>query len=217
MGIMKSFLRTDRYSRGQHVSPGTSVSVGNSSNVEVIGFNEAGERLGELMTSDPYMANEVKKFIRKSLKEARKNLSKDAANYLKSDPRKAARAVKYAVYKSVFGGNVSVLQKGRGTAGAKYQLIRKRKLDMNPHQRGGNRRPRVDDERNRLETYFGADRGFVLRFINSGTVNRQTRYGNRGAISQRDWFGHTAPWQIETAAEKVAYEINEYVKRKANG
>ena len=161
------------------------------------------------------MAKEVKAFIRKALKDARKNLSNDAKNYLKSDPRKAARAVKYSVYKSMFGGNVSILQKRAGTAGARYQLVRQKKLQ--PGQRGGNRRPRVDDQRNRLETYFGADRGFVLRFINSGTVSRQTRFGNRGAISQRNWFGHTAPWQMESAAEKVAAAINEYVNKEING
>lgn len=186
-----------------------------SGDVEVSGFVETGETIGRIMTSDPYMAKELKTFIRKALKDARKNLSNDAKNYLKSDPRKAARAVKYSVYKSLFGGNVSILQKRAGTAGARYELVRQKKLQ--PGQRGGNRRPRVDDQRNRLETYFGADRGFVLRFINSGTVSRQTRFGNRGAISQRDWFGHTAPWQMGTAAERVAAAINEYVKQQTNG
>ena len=183
--------------------------------VTVSGFSETDETLGRIMTNDPYMAKEMKSFIRKVLKEARKNLSQDAKNYLKEDPRKAARAVKYSVYKSLFGGNVSILQKRAGTAGARYQLVRQKKLQ--PGQRGGNRRPRIDDQRNRLETYFGADRGFVLRFINSGTIERQTRFGNRGAISQRNWFGHTAPWQMETAAEKFAAAINEYVKQQTNG
>lgn len=185
--------------------------------VTVSGFTETNETLGRIMTSDPYMAKELKSFICKVLRDARNNLSKDAKEYLKEDPRKAARAVKYSVYKSLFGGNVSILQKGRGKAGARYQLIRQRKLDQNPHQRGGNRRPRVDDGRNRLETYFGSDRGFVLRFINSGTIERESRFGKRGSISQRNWFGHTAPWQMETAAERVAEAINEYVKQQANG
>lgn len=183
--------------------------------VEVTGFADIAETIGNIMTSNPYMAAEMKKFFRTALKEARKNLSKDAENYLKNDPRKAARAVKYAVYKSIFGGNISILQKGRGKAGAKYQLVRQKKLKTG--QRGGNRRPRVDDDRNRLETYFGADRGFVLRFLASGTVKRITRYGNRGNIRQTDWFGHTAPWQMKTAAEKVAAAINDYVKQQTNG
>lgn len=185
--------------------------------VEVSGFTETGEMLGRIMTKDPYMAQDVRTFIKTALKEARKNLTKDARDYMDSDPRKAANAVKYGVYKSMFGGNLSILQKGRGKAGAKYQLIRKRKLDENPHQRGGNRRPRIDDGRNRLDYYFGADRGYILRFISSGTVQRQSRFGSRGSIRQTSWFGHTAPWQMETAAEKVAQAINEYVKQQTNG
>ena len=196
-------------------SRSTGTRTESNGDVTVSGFTETSETLGRIMTNDPYMAREFKAFIRKVLKEARNNLSKDAANYLKSDPRKAARAVKYSVYKSLVGGNVSILQKGRGKAGARYQLVREKKLQ--PGQRGGNRRPRIEDGRNRLETYFGSDRGFILRFIASGTIQRQTRFGNRGSINQSDWFGHTAPWQMEAAAAKVADAINEYVNRQTNG
>lgn len=206
MGLMKN-LAVQRSERWKHRSSGTS---GGNTEVEVIGFEEADMMLGELMTTDPYMAREMKKFIRKALKAARKDLSDDAKKYLDSDPRRAARAVKYSVYKAMFGGNLSILQKGKGTAGARYKLIRKKKIQQG--HRGGNRRPYVDDERNRLETYFGADRGFILRFINSGTVARQTRYGNRDHIRQSNWFGHTAPWHLQDAAAAVANEINNYIK-----
>lgn len=181
--------------------------------VEVSGFLENSEILGSIMTNDPYMAANLRKLIRQVLKEARGKLSKDIANYLNNDPRKAARAVKFGVYKSLFGGNLSILNKRK--AGSKYQLIRQKKIQ--PGQRGGNRRPRVDDDRNRLDTYFGSDRGFILRFLSSGTVDRNTRYGNRGSISQRNLFGRTAPWQMETAAEEVAANITEYIKQQTNG
>ena len=209
MGI---FSNNPDYWKGRSSS---SARTERNGDVEVSGFTETGETLGRIMTTDPYMAKEVRKFIKAALKEARKNLTKDAKDYMESDPRKAANAVKYGVYKSLFGGNLSILQKGRGKAGPRYQLIREKKLQ--PGQRGGNRRPRVDDARNRLETYYGSDRGFILRFLASGTVQRQTRFGNRGSIRQTDWFGHTAPWQMESAAEKVAEAINEYVKQQTNG
>lgn len=165
------------------------------------------------MTSNPYMATSLRKLIRQVLKEARGRLSGDIASYLDNDPRKAARAVKYGVYKSIFGGNLSILNKRK--AGAKYQLIRQKKLQ--PGQRGGNRRPRIDDGRNRLDYYFGSDRGFVLRFLNSGTVERSSRFGDRGSISQRNLFGRTAPWQMEQAADEVAANISEYIKHQTNG
>lgn len=188
-------------------------STSRNSGVEVSGFLENSEMLGRLLTDDPYMAANLKKVIRQVLKEARGRLSKDIASYLENDPRKAARAVKFGVYKSLFGGNLSILTKKK--AGARYNLIRQKKLQ--PGQRGGNRRPRVDDQRNRLDTYYGSDRSFILRFLSSGTVDRQTRYGSRGNIGQRDLFGRTAPWQMEQAAQEVAANITEYIKQQTNG
>lgn len=188
----------------------------NGAPVEVYGVEVNDAMLGRLMTTDPTLASNIRQLIRQVLKEARKKLSEDAKNYMKSDPRKAARAVKFSVYKSLFGGNLSILQKRKGTAGARYELRRQRIVEMDPHHRGGNRRPRFED-RNRLDTYFGADRGYILRFIGSGTVKRTSRFGNRGNIATSNWFGHTAPWQMQTAAQEVADAITEYIKQETNG
>jgi len=185
--------------------------------VEVIGAQELSDAIGSIMTTDPDMAGLVRKLIRKLLREARNKLSRDARSYLDSDPRKAARAVKSTVYKQLFGGNLSILQKRAGSAGSRYELVRQRKVEQNPTMRGGNRRPRVDDGRNRLDYYYGADRGFVLRFIGSGTVPRLSRFGNRGSIYQSNWFGHTAPWQMQAAADELAEAIEEYVTQQTNG
>jgi hypothetical protein len=189
----------------------------NGAPVQVFGVEANLEVFGHIMTNDPQMAGMFRKFIRDVLKEARKKLSKDAKAYMKSDPRRAAQAVRFSVYKSMFGGNLSILQKKRGSAGAKYELRRQRKIEQNPKMRGGNRRPRIDDGRNRLDYYYGADRGFALRFLGSGTVNRTSRFGNRGSVRQTNWFGHTAPWHMEDAASQVAEAINEYITQQANG
>ena len=189
----------------------------NGGSVQVYGVDANLEAFGRIMTSDPSMAAIFKKYIRNVLKEARIKLSQDAKRFMKSDPRKAARAVKFSVYKTLFGGNLSILQKRKGSAGAKYELVRHRMVEENPKMRGGNRRLRVDDGRNRLDYYYGADRGYILRFIGSGTVNRTSRFGNRGNIRQSNWFGHTAPWHMEDAAGEVAEAINEYVRQKTNG
>jgi len=189
----------------------------NGGPVEVFGVEVNINMLGSIMTTDPYMAAMMRKLIKEVLKEARKKLSEDAKSIMKSDPRKAARAVKYAVYKTDFGGNLSILQKRKGTAGAKYELVRQRKVEQNPKMRGGNRRKREDDGRNRLDYYFGADRGYILRFLASGTVPRMSRFGARGGIRRSDWFGHTAPWQMETAASDVAAAITEYINSETHG
>lgn len=200
----------------EYVNSGTSGGSSNGS-VDVIGVEANMEAFGHIMTTDPQMASVFRKYIRNVLREARNKLSKDAKAYMKEDPRRAARAVKSAVYKSLFGGNLSILQKRRGSAGAKYELRRNRIVDQNPHMRGGNRRARVDDGRNRLDYYYGADRGYILRFLGSGTVSRTSRFGNRGSIGQTNWFGHTAPWHMEEAADQVAEAITEYITQQANG
>lgn len=182
--------------------------------IEISGFVENAERLGRIMTRDPNMEKVLRRIIRKELQRARKQLEGNAKGFMDSDPRKAARAVKYGIYKAIFGGNLSILQKRK--SGTQYKLIRQRKVEQNPHQRGGNRRPYVPAN-SRLDKYYGADRGFILRFLSSGTDQRMTRYGNRGRIRQSDWFGHTAPWQMDRAAEFIADDINKIIKEEANG
>ena len=178
--------------------------------IQVSGFIEKQAVFEHLLTSDPGFDGNFRKVIKQVLKEARSRISQDAKDYIQNDPRKAYRAVKHTVYKQIFGGNVSILAKRK--AGPKYEL----KRTPQPSKRGGNRRPRVES-RNRLDQYYGSDRGFILRFLQSGTVTRETRYGNRGAISQRGWFSHVAPWHMDQAANEVANAINEYVKQQANG
>ena len=208
MGRLSEFVNG---SRGRS----TYIDKQSSGDIEVSGFLQNAERLGRIMTQNPDMATAMRRAIRKELQRARKDISANAKSFMDDDPRKAANAVKYAVYKAIFGGNVSILKKKK--AGARYQLIRPRKLDQNPNQRGGNRRPRVNDDRNRLETYYGADRGFILRFLASGTVPRETRYGNRGYIRQSNWFGTVATYAVDRAAELVADDINNIIKEETNG
>lgn len=180
--------------------------------VQISGLVENQARFEHMLSTSPGFDMNVRNAIRQVLKEARGKISRDAASYIQEDPRKAYRAVKHTVYKTLFGGNVSILSKRR--AGAKYDLIRQKKLQ--PGQVGGNRRPRVAAN-NRLDQYYGSDRGFILRFLSSGTVSRQTRYGNRGAIRQTNMFSHIATWHMQQAAEDVANAINEYVKHVNNG
>lgn len=180
--------------------------------VQISGLLENQARFEHLLSTDPGFDKNVRGAIRKVLKEARGKISQDAKSYIQDDPRKAYRAVKHTVYKSLFGGNVSILSKRR--AGAKYELVRQKKLQ--PGQIGGNRRQRIEAN-NRLDQYYGSDRGFILRFLSSGTTSRQTRYGNRGAIRQTNMFSHIAIWNMQQAAEDVANAINEYVKQVNNG
>ena len=202
--------RLSEYVNSGGASAGSSES---SESVELSGFIENQEKFEHMLTYEPNFDRHIRTLIKKLLQEARKHISQDVRNYIKEDPRKAYKAVKHSVYKQLFGGNVSILKKRK--AGAKYDLIRQRTLQ--PGQRGGNRLTRVES-RNRLDQYFGSDRGFILRFLSSGTAKeRESRFGKRGSLRRTDMFGHIAPFHMEQAAKDLAANINEYIKRVANG
>lgn len=183
--------------------------------VEVVGVDNVSAIVNSLLTTNPEMDRLVRKLINVATRDARNRVSKDIAGTIGNDPRKAARAVKHMVYKQLFGANISILSK-RKASNSRATLVRQRQLDRTPHQRGGNRRPKSSRTK-QLESYFGSDRGFVLRFLNSGTTQRMTKYGNRGAITGNNMFGHIAPWHMEKAVEEVSNAIIEYINKQANG
>jgi hypothetical protein len=152
------------------------------------------------------MKRELQAIIRKAIADARKRVVSDARGILQNDPRQAYRAVRYSVYKQIFGGQMNILSPRTRGAGTNY--VRPRKLDQNPNQRGGNRTKR-NPRTIQIDSYQGKDRGFILRFINAGTVDRQTRYGNRGYLRARDWFGRISAWHMNTAANEVVKMVEE--------
>ena len=181
--------------------------------------------LAILFVNHPDTRKRIRKIIREELKDAAKRLQEDAKYEMGEDPRKAYKAIKSSVYRKILGGNVSILNPRK--AGARYQLIKPRKLDSNPFQRGGNRRPR-SVRTNNVDSYYGRDRAFILRFLNSGTKQRNIqhlarvkgtnkfrwtseggRYGNRGSITARNWFPNMGQKELEIASEDLALIMEE--------
>ena len=172
------------------------------------------QAFARLLVSDKEMRIRIRKIIREELKDTAKRLREDAKYEMDEDPRKAFLAVKSSIYRKILGGNVSILNPRK--AGARYQLVRPRKLDQNPHQRGGNRRKR-SERTNAIDSYFGKDRAFILRFVNNGTNDRQTRYGNRGRISvPENWFPNMGQKELELAAENLANIVEEELAEAYN-
>ena len=140
-------------------------------------------------------------------------MSQDARGILPNDPRKAYQAVRHSVYKRVLGGQVNILQKSR--AGGRMSIARPPRT-LRPGQRGGNRRKR-SARTNQVDGYIGSDRGFILRFMNAGTVERKTRYGKRGSIRARNWFGTSSAFAMDTAAGKLEELIGRAVEEVWGG
>jgi hypothetical protein len=146
---------------------------------------------------------------------------------MESDPRNAYKAVRFAVYKRLFGGQVNILQSRRAGVMRLYEPQR----TLDPGKRGGNRRQRSQRTTN-LMSYNGVDRGFILRWLNGGmnrthprTIrftenpnrkvdkwNKHPNTGYRGAIAARNWFGNASLMELRTVASEMQQLIDKIIK-----
>lgn len=184
---------------------------------EVDGLVKQKEALESLMMSNPEMEKRVQKLIRQVLLAARRMVSNDANGVMKSDPRQAYKAVKSSVYKRILGGSISILNRKNAKGGGSYEPPRRGTKD--PFGRGGNRVPR-GQRTQQVMSYQGADRAFILRFMNAGTDVRDagTRggrlSGNRGRIAPRNFFATSSQKAMEQAAEQLDRLIEELIKKE---
>lgn len=195
------------------------------------------QNLRAAMSTDPNMRKVIQQHIREALRDARREVMQ--AFPAESDPRQSRRAIRTTVYQKILGGNINILtgRKVHGTVSS-YEPPR----TLQPGQRGGNRRPRGARTKQIME-YGPLDRGFVLRFVNSGTRTRaigfrnsqrsnRSRYesvvtrihsgettgtGNRGAIAPRNWFMPAAESNLGTAAAVIAELISIEAAAITNG
>lgn len=173
-------------------------------------FVQQNRMLDAALVSNPTTEERVRKIVQDELRKARNDMAKEAKMAMRSDPRDAYKAVRSSVYKKILGGNINILQPKRAGNSTTY-----RKLDKNPHQRGGNRTP-VSQRTLEMQSYYGKDRGFILRFLNAGTAMRTTRYGNRGMISARHWFAGKGKTEMEQAAIEIATLIDRTINEIIN-
>jgi hypothetical protein len=194
-------------------------------NVEIDGLVKEQKALEALMMSNPDMEKKVQGLIRKVLMTVRRAVAQQAKGTMKSDPRQAYKAVKTAVYRQILGGSVSILNKRRGSVQfSDYEPPRK----LQAGQRGGNRRERLDRTQKLLH-YAGADRGFILRFLNAGTADRGVEFtynesrkvdrwnkhpntGNRGRIRARNFFSTSSHQAMRKASEELTHLIDQLIK-----
>jgi hypothetical protein len=188
---------------------------------------EQQKALEAALSTNPKTQRALQKLIRKALTDARSSLSDYIKTKLKNeDPRGAARAVRMAVYRKVLGGNLNILDPRKAHGTNNYEPPR----TLRPGQRGGNRRPR-SKRTYKLMHYTGEDRGFILRFVDSGTKQRAierlvrferptggakfkwvqdaSKYGNRGSIAPRNFFKIGASVRMQRAAQYLSDMIEE--------
>lgn len=198
--------------------------------IEITGLEERIKKLGEASTKNPMMRKRINEVIRSTLAKVRKNLQNDAQRGLdmKSDPRKAYKAIKMAVYRKIFGGNVSILSPRRAGNMRLYEPPRKGTKD--PKGRGGNRMKRSQRTIDMM-SYTGGDRWMILQWLNNGTRERfigngrngmtEEQYnafkgktggrGKRGSITARNWFGPRSTQELQNAAANLDAMIDDIV------
>lgn len=164
--------------------------------------------LERLLTTSPEMEKRIRSVVRRALAKAQKMLEGKA---MPLSTKEAYKAVRKAVYKKVLGGNLNIIT-GKRRSGNRAPLPpesdRKRS-----HERGGNRIPRSSRTEDLL-TYSGEDRGFILRFLNDGTNQRTSRYGNRGSIDGSHWFANSSTAAMMQAAADIDQMLDQLIQEE---
>lgn len=177
-------------------------------NIQTEGFVERRKDLEQLLMTNKGMEEKVQAIIRKVLAKARSQMTAAARSAMDSDPRDAYKAVRTMVYRQILGGNINILNKKKaGSSRSSYEP----KRTLRQGQVGGNRRLR-SQRTEQVDGYMGSDRGFILRFVNAGTKKRSTRYGNRGAVRARNFFGNTSQRAMQEAAAQFSTLIDQLIK-----
>lgn len=172
--------------------------------------------LEQALSTDPKTVKVLQGLIRDVIMQARARVISEL-DFKNGDPRRSRRAVRTAVYKQILGANINIYNSRRRHGTQNYTPMR----TLRDGQRGGNRRQpsqRTID----LQSYAPEDRGFILRFVNSGTKPRynggrngqDTKFdrfimnhdgkGYRGSIQGTNVFGRAGERALVWAADKLA-------------
>ncbi|MCD8266093.1 MAG: hypothetical protein LUC33_02955 [Prevotellaceae bacterium] len=127
----------------------------------------------------------LRSIIRELMKDVKTEVATAASPLLQG--RSAKRSISTRVYKKMLGANVNLLGKGGAVHPHRYRPT------LKPGQVGGNRRPvsqATISARQMTDTS-------KLQTLNAGSTNglrpknpqRETKYGKRGVLSARDFFG----------------------------
>lgn len=192
------------------------------------------KNLERMMTDNSETREAIQRLIRETLWEARNATAHDISGIV-GGRGQSWRAVRNVVFQKILGGNINILNKTRGTAA--WKIIQKtRKVEQNPHMRGGNRRRRSLRSA-MVEGYEPTARGFILRFQDSGTRQRfiggrnssgrgdnglrwgrmkARGIGNRGSITAGNFFYRIASQRLGAAVEKLAKMIDEEIVKISN-
>lgn len=132
----------------------------------------------------------------------------------------ASSAVLRRMYKREYAGNINI-------AGNRSRITNRKRIVPEPNGgKSGIRRPRTMKNRTKqLQEYFGPDRSFVLRILESGRDvymatpegptgrGSKATWGRRGAMAPRNWFFHSMKSDMEQAAQQLGQTLTGAVEK----
>ena len=187
---------------------------------------EQSQLLERLLSTNPKTQKALQELIRQVILEARAQVV-GSISFDNGDPRQARRAVRTAVYKKILGANINIYNSRKAHGRTSYEPPRKGSTG-----RGGNRRSRNMNTQ-RIMSYDANDRGFILRFVNSGTNGRNIQFttndrrhvdkwnahpntGNRGQITPRNFFRPVGERALVQATDHLANLIDTELEKMLN-
>ena len=181
---------------------------------------ETDAKLDKLLVSNKKMEAKVRKIVEKVLNVARNSMRGRIRNM---SSKEAYLAIRKSVYRKVLGGNLNIITPTKGAV---------KKVPPRASRRG--RLQRTED----IMSYWGASRGFLLRFWNDGTENRVVTHmnghailrqkkvpwhtyksgeiGGRGRIQARNWFGGMGQQELEQAAQMFDELMDKLIQEEFN-
>ena len=174
-------------------------------------------QLDKLLTTNKAMEAKVQRIVRKVLGEVVGRMRGRMQGF---STKEAYRAIRKSVYKKVLGGNVNIIPPFYGSGKrAPLPPVRHRlvtETNSKGNHRGGNRMPRSRRTEDLL-TYWGSDRGFILRFLNEGTPKRSTNgIRNVGQIAGNRWFERMSQDELERTAHMFDTLMDKLINEEFN-
>ena len=212
MGVFSNnpgYWRSGGGGRGSSSGGGVRIEV-NSSGIEL-----NIKHIESMLTDNPEMRQRIQEAIKKDVWAARKTVVANLASVFDNkDPNEARRAVRNVIYEKVLGANMNIYNMRRGTAQWKVKQ-KDRKVEQNPKMRGGNRIKR-QFKTIRMEGYEGKARGMILRWVDSGVGDRETKYGARGNIAPRHFFKPIVEAAFSVVSQHLAQIIEQEIENVFN-
>lgn len=164
-------------------------------------------------------SSDIRKVFAKVAKPVKVSVQQGARSAMRSDPRKAWKAVRVITLKGGKGVVVGLLNSRKaGNAMSVPQKATGGKSGIRRHRKRSARTNQVDG-------YQGADRAWLLRIVNQGTVNGPREAGtrgtlkktaNRGELTAKRFFDR-AEAGMKQASQSLASELGKIIEKRMKG